>query len=153
MTQTFTRQPHPAELVKNRASAESLGLNSSSPEWMHECEVRRLALMDTVSLESFLRGAVRHRGVDMVFALESEVAARRVAMDILHIDHPYINMRLYAQAGLAPVVATDVSKRDSNQAAQDTEVEQKIPDAVIEQEQEQAEVQETTPPRRSLFHR
>lgn len=142
MTQTFIKHHHPAELVKNRALPATIGLNSSSPEWMRECEIRKLAMLDVITFESFLKGATRHRGAEYVNVIEGEVAARRMAMEILRIDHPYINMRLYAQAGLEQSAPSYINNQTAELLA-----------AVNSEHELKNEPATTSPARRGLFQR
>lgn len=94
---------------------DAFGAGSTSPAWLHECEVRQLAVMEHKPLQSFLAGVSNKRGAEAAELLTKDVEARREAMLKTGFKHSNINMVVYSQiertrsgAQVQPVATLDL---------------------------------------------
>lgn len=100
--------------IEVEPGCSAVGMDSSSPEWMHECEVRQLSQLDHKQLVSYLSGARSKRGNAAVDRLTADVELRKEAMAKTGINSPMINMRVFERiererSGAVAVVATDIT--------------------------------------------
>ena len=118
---TGGRKVHPAEILDGRELASTLGMNSSGAEWMRECEIRSLATKDKLFLDEFFAGVLRKRGKAAGEALIQQVRERQSAMEVMRVNHPYIDMEAFRASHdstpeattMAPVIPEPPQKRTS----------------------------------------